>query len=167
MTVLSIILGVIMIIGGFTCIFTPVATLLYAGYFICILMFVYGVFGIIRCIMDHGSALEWILNILALIVGIFALVNPGSTLVLDSILMFAIAAFFLIEGVVMIVMAFKTKGFNKNWGWELFGGILSLILGIYACVHPGFNAIAVGVLIGLFFIECGFSTIAFSVASDE
>ncbi len=154
-------------IGGFSCMFTPISTFLYTGYFIGILLLVYGVFGIIRCIKDQGGVLEWILNILAAIIGIFALVRPGSTLVFDSLVVYALAAFFLVEGVVLIVMAFKTKGFNHNWGWELFGGILSLILGIYIFFQPGVGFITVGVLLGLIFVEIGFSMVAMGLATNE
>lgn len=167
MTVLFVIIGVFLMIGGFSCIFTPVATLLSAGYLIGIFMLVYGVFSIFRCIKEHGLALEWILSILAVIVGLFALFRPGSTLVIDSLLIFVLGAYFVIQGVVLIVMAFKTKSFNHNWGWELVGGILALILGIYTFAHPTVGAIAVGILIGLWLIESGISMIALSVGTNE
>ncbi len=167
MTVLFVILGVLLVIGGFSCIFTPISTVLNTGYFIGIFMLVYGVFGIVRCIKEHGSALEWILNILALIVGVFALFRPGTTLAIDSLLIFALAAYFLIDGVVLTVMAFQTKGYNRNWGWQLFAGILSLCLGIYSFAHPTFAVVAVGILIGFFLIDIGINMIALSVAVDE
>ena len=66
MTVLYVILGVIMVIGGFVCMASPVATLLYTGYYIGILMLVYGVLGIIRCAKYKGDVLDWVMNILAL-----------------------------------------------------------------------------------------------------
>ena len=45
MTVLSIILGVLLIIGGFSCMFTPLATFLSTGYFLAIMLLVYGAYG--------------------------------------------------------------------------------------------------------------------------
>ncbi len=45
MSVLNIILGILLVIGGFSCMFTPFATFLSAGYYIAILLLVYGVFG--------------------------------------------------------------------------------------------------------------------------
>ena len=47
MSVLFVILGVLLIIGGISCIFTPLATLLSAGYIIGILLLVFGIIGII------------------------------------------------------------------------------------------------------------------------
>ena len=48
MTVLTIILGVLMIFFGIFMMCTPLATFLSAGYFLGIMMFVYGIAGIIR-----------------------------------------------------------------------------------------------------------------------
>ncbi len=167
MTILYMILGVFLIIGGFSCMFTPLATLLSAGYFIGIMMLVLGVFGVVRCVKAKAGALGWITSILALIVGVFALVRPGSTLVIDSILMFLLAGFFVIEGVVLCVTSIQSRGVNNKWGWGLVTGILALILGIFSFAYPVFSAVTVGVLIGLWFVETGFSMIALGFALDE
>ena len=64
MTVVYVFLGILMIAGGVSCMFTPVATLLSAGYLIGILLLAYGIFGIARAVTQKGSALDWVLNIL-------------------------------------------------------------------------------------------------------
>ncbi len=167
MTVLYIILGILMMIGGFSCMFTPVATLLAAGYYMGILLLVYGIFGIIRAITEKGDALEWILNILAVIVGLFAFIKPGSTLIFDGLFILFLAAYFLIQGVIHIVLAFRIKGVSKSWIWSLICGILGVILGIYSFMHPRFAAITAGMLIGLLFVESGISMIALAFAAKE
>ena len=167
MTVLYIILGILMIIGGFSCMFTPVATLLAAGYYMGILLLVYGIFGIIRAITEKGDALEWILNILAVIVGIFAFVKPGSTLVFDGLFILFLAAYFLIQGVIHIVLAFRFRKVTNNWIWSLISGILGVILGIYSFMHPRFAAITAGMLIGFLFVESGISMISLVFAAKE
>ena len=43
-----VILGVLMILGGFSLMATPLITFMNAGYFIIILFFVWGLFGVIR-----------------------------------------------------------------------------------------------------------------------
>ena len=45
MGILSIILGIILIIGGVCCMFTPFANFLASGYIIAMMAFVYGIFG--------------------------------------------------------------------------------------------------------------------------
>ena len=46
MVIASIILGILLIIGGVSCMAAPVETFLSASYLLAILLFVYGVFGI-------------------------------------------------------------------------------------------------------------------------
>ena len=62
-----------------------------------VVLLVFGIVGIVRAIQEKGGVLEWILCILAVILGIYALVNPGSTLVFDGIIVYLFAAFFLID----------------------------------------------------------------------
>ena len=48
MSVLSIVFGILLVICGFACMFTPLATFLSTGYYLLILLLVYGIFGIVR-----------------------------------------------------------------------------------------------------------------------
>jgi len=130
-------------------------------------LLVFGAFGIIRCIKEHGHPLEWVLNILALIVGIISFVRPGSTLVFDTMIIFMLAAFFLVNGLILIILAIRTRGFNGQWVLELIIGILSVALGVYSFIHPGFAAVTSGVLIGLWFVESGISMIILAIAANR
>ena len=167
MSVLCVILGIIMIIGGVSCFFTPIATMLSAGYLIGILLLVFGIFGIVKAITDKGGVLDWILSILAIIVGIVAVVRPGGTLVLDGVLLYLVAAFFLVEGIAQIVMAFRSRPVNSSWGLNLVAGILCMLVGICAIASPMFAAVTVGILIAFFFIGMGISLVALGTASGE
>ena len=90
--------------------------------------------------------------------------RPGSTLVLDSVIIYTVAAFFLIQGIIQVYMAIKTKVLNNNWVWNLIAGILGIIVGLYSFTHPVFTAVTVGVLIGFYFVEAGISMIAFATS---
>ena len=50
MVVLSIIAGVILTMGGIACLFSPGETFLATGYFIAILLLIFGIVGIINVI---------------------------------------------------------------------------------------------------------------------
>ena len=169
MGVLSVILGVLLIIGGLSCMFTPLATFLSTGYFLGIMMLVYGVGGIIRAVSHKADALEWILNILAVIVGLIALFRPGSTLIFDSMILVIIACWFVVQGVIQIVLSLKAKGVFKGWYWGLIAGILGILVGIYSWFHPVLTAVTAGILIGLYFVESGISLIALgaTIGSEE
>ena len=155
MTAISIILGVLLIFAGISSMCTPFLTFLAAGYFIGIMMFVYGVAGVVKAFQKKAGVFEVIMSILAIIVGVFAIIRPGSTLMIDIMLMYCVAFWFTLRGVMAIVLAFQVKGISKGWFWWLILGILSLILGCYSFVHPAVMALTTGILIGLYFVEAG------------
>lgn len=167
MTVLSIIVGVLLIIGGFCCMFTPVGTFLATGYFLGIILLVFGIVGIVRGFQKQAKALEVVVSVLAVIVGVFALFRPGSTMEFDRILLYLIAAWFTIEGIVSIVLAIQVKDINSGWYWGLIFGILAVLVGIYAFAHPMFTAVTTGILVGIFFITAGFELISFAFALSD
>ena len=132
MVVLSVILGVLLMIGGFACIFTPLATFFTTGYFLCALMLVFGIVGIVRAFQKRADVFEIIVSILAIIVGLIALFRPGSSLVFDGVILIFIACWFLVEGIAMIVEGVKSRATNSNWWVNLIVGILGIIVGIYS-----------------------------------
>ena len=164
MVVLSVILGVLLMIGGFACIFTPLATFFTTGYFLCALMLVFGIVGIVRAKAD---VFEIIVSILAIIVGLIALFRPGSSLVFDGVILIFIACWFLVEGIAMIVEGVKSRATNSNWWVNLIVGILGIIVGIIAFANPMFTAVTADMLLGLFFIQIGITLISLAFASEE
>ena len=164
MTVLSIIFGVLMIIGGFTCMFTPVTTLLSAGIFIGIMMLVYGIIGIVRGIRKEARTIEVVLSVLAVIVGLISLFKPGATLIFDDIMIIMFSVWVLLQGIGSIVLAFEVKGEDRLWFLGLISGILGVGLGIYSFMHPTVALVSVGILIGLYFVESGINMIVLGTA---
>ncbi len=164
MKALSIIFGVLMIIAGITSVFTPLRTFLSAGYFVGIIMFVYGLNGLIRAFKKESNVMDTIASILALIVGIVSLIKPGSTLMFDVLIVYFVAAFFLIRGVLAIVMGIKLKGTAPGWYWGLIVGILSVILGVFSFLNPYATAQLTGILIGLYFLEAGIDIVVAATA---
>ena len=54
MRVLSVIIGILMLICGVSCMCTPLVTFMDAGYFIVIMVAVYGVIAASRCFSSRG-----------------------------------------------------------------------------------------------------------------
>lgn len=171
MKIFTIILGVIMAICGVSCMCTPVMTFLEAGYFLVILLLVYGIAAIVRSIMQKEYGLPFFFGILSVILGIVIMVVPGLKLMTDGMLIYLMAAWFLVQGVVNILVSLKQKKVveGKGWIWTLILGILGVLLGIYSLAHPMLLAFTFGILVGLYFIESGVSLIAMaaSVSTDE
>lgn len=172
MKVFSIVFGVLIAICGLSCMFTPLITFLEAGYFLVILLFVYGTVGIIRSVSNKTYGLDFVFDILSIILGIVILVVPGLKLMTDGMLLYLMAFWFMLQGVINIFQAFRQKKVTKGlgWVWTLTLGILGLLVGIYSVVHPMLLALTFGILVGVYFIESGISMIVmaqYMTADDE
>ena len=164
MKAISIILGILLIFCGISAMCTPFATFLSVGYLIGIMMFVYGIMGIIKTFQRKSDVFQTVMSVLAVVVGIVSFARPGSILIFDGMLLYMVAGWFLLRGIAAIVIAFQVKGLLKGWYWGLIIGILSVILGIYSFAHPVFTALTTGILAGLYFVETGIDMIVFATA---
>ncbi len=164
MTVLSVILGVLLVIGGFSCMFTPLATFLYTGYYITIMLLVYGIAGILRFIRKESGIPGLLVSILAVIAGVIAIVHPGQTLVFDGMVLYTIAVWLIIQGAVSLFVSIRVRKIKKGWYWGAIMGVLGIIAGIYSFAHPMVTAVTTGVLLGLFFVESGMNMIVMGLA---
>lgn len=168
MTVLFIILGIMMIMCGFSCMFTPLLTFMQTGYFVVILMAAFGIVGIIRAIVDKKFGVNFAFSILSVILGGVMMAFPESLLFAQGVMLIIEAIWFIALGIVNIRAAIIVKkSGSKVWIAELILGILAILVGAYSCFHPMIMALSIGVLIGIFFIETGFTLIFSGIASDN
>lgn len=166
MKIFTIILGVIMALCGVSCMCTPIMTFLEAGYFLVILLLVYGLAAIVRSVMQKEYGMPFFFGILSVILGVVIMAVPGLKLMTDGMLIYMMAAWFLVQGIVNILVSMKQKKAveGKGWIWTLILGILGVLLGIYSLVHPMLLAFTFGILVGIYFIESGVSLIAMAAA---
>ena len=164
MNILMIILGILMVLCGGSCIFTPVLTFLQTGYFLIILLLVYGIAGIIRSIVSKEYGTGFAFSIISVIAGIVIACVPGLTLMTDGMLLYMMAGWFILQGIVSLFISIKFKGANggKKWIWGVVLGIIGILLGVYTMFHPMLLAFTMGILIGVYFVECGISMIILS-----
>ena len=169
MGILMVILGVLLIAFGISCAVTPLATLMAAGYFIAIVLIASGVSGIITGFRYKLYGSNFIVSILALLLGVLALVRPGGIKTIDTILIYLFAAWFVIKGISSLSLSLKLRKIDpsNHWIWGLIVGILGIALGIYSFIHPSVPAITIGLLISFYFIEAGFDTIATGMLVKE
>ncbi|MGX8703923.1 MAG: HdeD family acid-resistance protein [bacterium] len=163
MTALLVILGILLVAGGFSCMFTPLLTFMNIGYFVVILMVVFGVVGIIKAIAEKRFGINFVFSILSIILGVVMVLFPGSLLFAEGTMLILTAIWFIVMGIVSIVNAITlTKATGSSiWILQLIFGILAIFVGGYSFFHPMFMAVSLGILIGIFFIETGF-TLMFS-----
>ena len=169
MKIFTTIIGVIMAICGISCICTPVITFLEAGYFLVILLLVYGMAAIVRAFMEKNYGLPFLFGILSIILAIVVMAVPGLKLMTDGMLIYMMAVWFLLQGVVGIYMSFKQKkvGEGNGWIWNLILGIIGVLVGIYSLLHPLLLAFTFGILVGLYFIESGISMIVMALRAPK
>lgn len=165
MTVLTVIMGIIMIMGGIAVFFTPIETFLALGYFLAILFLAYGISGIIKAFMGQSHVLEIVLDILSILVGIACIVRPGSQERFDTILLIIIATWFIIQGVFTIAISIRVKDIQTTWFLGLIMGVLSVALGIISFMNPLFEASVIGYLVGFYFIESGMDMIVLGMSA--
>ncbi|MCI8666664.1 MAG: hypothetical protein HFG82_08350 [Dorea sp.] len=171
MKVFSIVFGVLIAICGLSCIFTPLITFLEAGYFLVILLFVYGTVGIIRSVSSRTYGMDFVFNILSIILGVVILAVPKLKLMTDGVLLYLMAFWFMLQGIINIFQSMRQKKAVKGigWVWTLTLGILGLLVGIYSVIHPRLLVLTFGILVGVYFIESGISMIVMAqdITRDE
>lgn len=169
MSVLLIILGILMVICGASCMFTPLVTFMDAGYFIVIMVAVYGIIGIVKAIADKRFGVGFVFSILSVIFGVAVLFFPKLMLLTDGLLIYFTAAWFVLQGIVSVYMSLTlTKATGSSlWIFQLIFGILGVLLGCYSFFHPMLVAVSIGFLIGFYFMETGFTMIFGAFAKEK
>ena len=148
------ILGFIAIILGILCLLAPGLTgtsvVIFLGVFVLAA-------GIVRMIwaFQAGSfgkgLLMFAIGGLTLLCGIALLAHP---LFASGVLSIILAVYFIIDGISELVAGIQLRP-SSGWGWMLFGGIVSILLGIMIWSQFPLSGIwAIGILMGikLFFV---------------
>ncbi len=107
----------------------------------------------------EGFGWQIFLGILYIGTGILLLVSPlGGALTLTLLL----GSFFLTEGVFESIMAFKLRP-QKNWGWVLANGIITIGLGLLVWLGWPQDAFwTIGTLVGISVLSTGVSRLMLS-----
>ena len=101
----------------------------------------------------HGL-LMFVIGVLSALAGGYMLARPGMALATITLVL---ASYFIVDGVFEIIWAFRLRPI-KGWGWQLFSGIVALILGVMIWRQfPVSGVWAVGTLAGIHLIFGGTS----------
>lgn len=77
-------------------------------------------------------------GILAMLFGLAAFFWPGITL---RVLVMFFGFFVLLQGVILLIIAFGSKVISTNWWMGLLEGVVSVVFGLMAFMWPGITAI--------------------------
>lgn len=159
--------GVLLIITGIVSIFAPLA----AGISVSILVGILLAFGGISQLIlafragSFGEGLlVFLFGLLGAVVGFYMLAQPDVAL---ASLTLVLAGYFFVTGILEVIGAFGARP-TKGWGWLLFGGIMSVILGIIIWRQfPVSGVWAVGVLVGVQLLMNGITLLAIAGTVDD
>ncbi len=171
MKVLTIIMGVLVTIGGFFCMFTPGATFLTLGWLVGILVTVAGINIIAAYVAARkagaSSAWDLVSGILTTVVGLMLIFNNFMQLFTDVMIIYFFAGMLIVTGIFRVVAALKLKKAAQSWVFILVIGIITVLLGCYSFIHPVFTAVTIGFLMGFWVIQSGINLIIVATAMDK
>ena len=104
----------------------------------------------------------YVFGVLSIIAGGYMVGNPT---VASATLTIFLAAYLFVSGISEIIMAFQIKPVS-GWGWMLFSGILSVLLGgMIWGQFPLSGAVAIGIFLGFKLLFDGLTLVMFGVAA--
>jgi len=152
-----ILFGIIEIIIGILAVTTPLMTGLAVTMMVAIFLLLAGLsrlIGALKAGSWGAGAMGFLVGILALIGGIIVLTRPGAGL---AWITWLLSVYLFVVGISGLALGLKLRP-DTGWGWRVFNGILSLLLGVLIMRHwPLSGAWAIGVLVGIHFLSSGWT----------
>lgn len=151
---LSILTGLVEIVLGILLLAMPKASLTTVIWLFGLMIIAYGVLRAIAGLMGHmeSRSAGVVGGILAIIAGILVIAWPGLTALA---LLYIIAGWVVVMGVVDIAHAFMKGTSAGRRVWSLIAGVVSIAFGIALFVWPAEGALAILWLIGIYLIVAG------------
>ena len=146
--------GVIAIILGIMAMMMPGLIGVSVVYLLGVIVLIAGIMRMIWAFQAGGlgkGLLMFAIGLLTLLVGLALLVHP---LFASGLLTIMLALYFILDGISEIAAGFQRRP-SDGWGWMLFGGIVSILLGMMIWRQFPLSGLwAIGILLGikLFFV---------------
>jgi uncharacterized membrane protein HdeD (DUF308 family) len=159
--------GVVAIILGILAMLMPGLTGFSVVYLLGVVVLVAGIMRMIWAFQAGGlgrGLLMFAIGLLTLLAGLFLLAHP---LFASGLLTIMLAIYFILDGIGELAAGFKVRP-AEGWGWLLFGGIVSILLGLMIWSQFPLSGLwAIGILLGikLFFIGLIMVTAGSSIRS--
>ncbi|NML21763.1 HdeD family acid-resistance protein [Pseudoflavitalea sp. G-6-1-2] len=156
--------GIFGVILGLLALFMPGVTFTTLIIFLGAYLLIDGIFSIVAAINARKTMDNWgwylASGLLGIIVGLLTFRNPFATALA---LLYLIAFWVLIAGIVEIVMAIRLRKEIKGEGWYIVGGLLTIIFGILILVNPIAGALTLTMIFGIYALIFGIMLIYLSL----
>ncbi len=149
----SIILNILFLLFGIIVYSNPRVSLELLGIFLGVYFIIFGLYAIFEFIARdnnplYGLNILW--GILAIIVGLLAIINPFG---ISTILTFTLGIYLIIISISKIIDAFKLRKYKYDgWALILVISIILLIFGIFIIINPIISAMEITEVTGIFII---------------
>ncbi len=160
-------LGVVLLALGIVAIIFPAATSVSMTILIGILLVAAGMGRLVSMFSSSGWG-DFLVKLLAAVIylaaGLMLLVYPLSATVTLTLIL---GIFFFAQGLANVLVAVFNMG-TRSWGWMLFNGIVSIVLGIMIWSNlPSSASWAIGLLVGIWLIFDGWAMIMLGSAKHH
>jgi uncharacterized membrane protein HdeD (DUF308 family) len=157
-------LGIVLIVLGTTAIGSTFVMTIASVFFFGWLLIIGGAMEVIHAFWHKrwaGFFLDLLTGILYVVAGWMMVSNPQESALLLTLV---IAMFLVFEGVFRIVAALAAR--YPHWGWVMFNGVISLILGIMIWRQWPYSGLwVIGLFVGIEMLLNGWSLVMLSLAS--
>lgn len=159
--VLWIISGVLLIVAGVACLANPGSALTSVSVLLGLVMLVSGIVDIVIFAAGHSYMIGagWFLvdGILTVLLSLFILCNKVFT---AMTLPFIFGMWLIFSGITKFVNSFDLQRLGvRGWGWFTALGIVLAMVGFISFLSPFAGAVAIAVMVGVFLILQGISSI--------
>lgn len=156
--------GIFGVILGLLALFMPGVTFTTLIIFLGAYLLIDGIFSIIAAVKARKTldAWGWYLasGILSLLVGILTFKNPFAT---GLALLYLIAFWVIVAGLIEIVMAIRLRKEIKGEGWYIVGGLLTIAFGVLILVNPIAGALTLTMIFGVYALILGIMLIYLAI----
>lgn len=164
---IMIALGIVMILAGFAAIVFPFFSSLGVVWMVAIMLIVASIAQSVSAFSFPkwgGIILGLIVAGLWLIGGLFLLTRPLEGVYILTVF---IAAIFMVEGVIKTILSVQMRPL-AGWGWLLFDGLVSIVLGAMLWWQLPVSALwALGTLAGISIMLSGWTLVMMPIALDR
>ena len=160
MKILAIIFGVLTTILGFCALGMPLRMFLWMGWLLGAVLLVNGIVLAVNAFSKKKDVWEGVLGILIAVGGGIILFNTASRVMTDVLLAYLSGFVVVVCGVNLIIAAIKGMKQSKVMGiLGILCGVLAILAGMFAAVHPVITMISLGYIIGFSVVMQGINTI--------
>jgi uncharacterized membrane protein HdeD (DUF308 family) len=158
--------GVLMVVLGMLAIGLPNVATLAVEILVGWLFLVGGVLRIVSVLASRrrpGFLWSLLSPVCAAVLGFWLIFRPVEGVLTATLLL---AAFFVVDGVVKMLLALELRQHLENWGWTLFSGVIDLVLAYLIWLGwPSSATWAIGLLVGVNMSLVGLSLVMTSIAA--